>query len=124
MILHISYAHISLDRYVRTVRLLSGLDRDFMGLVSIHDPDGVHICRSGDIRRMSTFCGPCGPSGVRGLVLFLDVSDVFCRGLNRLDKTGDPHDDVGGHHMRRMGMANDQLAAAPMLDYVRTGPDA
>ena len=73
---------------------------------------------------MSTFCGPCGPSGVRGLVLFLDVSDVFGRGLNRLDKTGYPPDDVGGHHMRRMGAANDQLAAALMLDDDRAGPDA
>jgi hypothetical protein len=93
-----------------------------MGLVSFHDPDGVHICRSGDIDRMLEFCGPCGPSEVRGMFLILDVSDVFGRGLNRLDKAGDPQDDVGVHHMGRMDAANDQLPAVSMLDDDRPRP--
>lgn len=93
-----------------------------MGLVSFHDPDGVHICRSGDKRRMFNFCGPRGPSEVRGMFLILDVSDVFGRGLNRLDKASDPHDDVGDHHMRRMDAANDQLPAVSMFDDNRPRP--
>jgi hypothetical protein len=122
MKLHISYDWISLDRYVRTVRLSVVSDRDFMGLVSFHDPDGVHICTSGDIDRMSKFCGPRESSGIRGLILVLDSDDVFGRGLNRLDKPGDPQYDVGVHHMRRMDAANDQLPAVSMLDDDRPRP--
>jgi hypothetical protein len=56
------------------------------------------------------------------MFLILDVSDVFGRGLNRLDKASDPQDNVGVHHMRRMDAANDQLPAVSMLDDDRPRP--